>query len=216
MRLLRQPYSGREMTENTSAFTPVRPSSERGGLIVPAILIALGGLFLLGNAGVIAPLSVRSVLSLWPLLLVLAGIQMVLGRDRPSLALGLQLGALALGVALLLARAYVAPFDVRIDASEQGASPAIAGASEVVVTATDIHFSVSELHLPAGAVNLTLRNDGVLRHDLTISALGVHIAADSGRTVTTGLRNLPKGHYDGFCSVSGHADAGMRLAVIVD
>jgi uncharacterized cupredoxin-like copper-binding protein len=34
--------------------------------------------------------------------------------------------------------------------------------------------------------------------------------------VTTGLRNLPKGHYDGFCAVSGHADAGMRLAVIVD
>ena len=195
------------MTENTSAFTPITPGSERGGLLAPAILIALGGLFLLGNAGVIAPLSVRSVLSLWPLLLVLAGIQLVLGRDRPSLALG---------VALVLARAYVAPFDVRRDASEQGASPAIAGASEVVVTATDIHFSVSELHLPAGDVNLTLRNDGVLRHDLTIPALGVHIAANSGQTVTTGLRNLPKGHYDGFCSVSGHADAGMRLAVIVD
>jgi heme/copper-type cytochrome/quinol oxidase subunit 2 len=116
----------------------------------------------------------------------------------------------------VLARAYVAPFDVRSDASEQGASPAVAGAPEVVVTATDIHFSVSELHLPAGDVNLTLRNDGVLRHDLTIPALGVHIAADSGQAVTTGLRNLPKGHYDGFCSVSGHADAGMRLAVKVD
>ena len=204
------------MTENTSAFTPITPRSERGGLLVPAILIALGGLFLLGNAGVIAPLSVRSVLSLWPLLLMLAGIQLVIGRDRPSLALGLQLGALALGVALVLARAYVAPFDVRSDASEQGASPAIAGASEVVVTATDIHFSVSEIHLPAGEVNLTLRNDGVLRHDLTIPALGVHIAADSGQAVTTGLRNVSKGHYEGICSISGHEDAGMRLVVIVD
>jgi hypothetical protein len=93
------------MTENTSAFTPITPGSERSGLLVPAILIALGGLFLLGNTGVIAPLSVRSVLSLWPLLLVLAGIQFLFGRDRPSLALGLQLGALALGVALVLARA---------------------------------------------------------------------------------------------------------------
>jgi plastocyanin len=204
------------MTENTSALSPISPNSERGGLIVPAILIALGGLFLLGNAGLIAPLSVRSVLSLWPLLLLLAGIQLLLGRDRPSLALGLQLGALALGIALLLARAHVAPFDIRTDAAEQGASPAITGASELVVTATDIHFSVSEIHLPVGDVNLTLRNDGVLPHDLTIPALGVHIAADSGQAVTTGLRNLPKGHYDGLCSVSGHADAGMRLSVTVE
>jgi hypothetical protein len=204
------------MTENTSALTSITPSLARGGLLVPAILIALGGLFLLGNAGVIAPLSVRSVLSLWPLLPLLAGIQMLIGRDRPSLALGLQLGALALGLALVLARAYVAPFDVRSDASEQGTSPAIAGAPEVVVTATDIHFSVSEIHLPAGELNLTLRNDGVLPHDLTITGLGVHIAADSGQAVSTGLRNLPKGRYDGLCSVSGHADAGMRLAVTVD
>lgn len=202
------------MTENSSAFKPITPSSQRGGLLLPTI--ALGGLFLLGNAGLIAPLSVRSALSLWPLLLLLAGIQQLLGRDRPSLALGLQLGALALGIALVLARPYVAPFDTRNDASEQSASSAIAGASEVVVTATDIHFSVSEVHLPAGEVNLTLRNDGVLRHDLTIPALGVHIAADSGQAVTTGLRNVPKGHYDGLCSVSGHADAGMRLFVTVD
>ena len=183
---------------------------------MPAILISLGGLFLLGSAGVIAPLSVRSVLSLWPLLLLLAGIQLLVGRDRPSLALGLQLGAVALGVALVLARAYVAPFDVRSEASEQGAAPAIAGASEVVVTATDIHFSVSEINLPAGDVNLTLRNDGVLGHDLTIRALGLHITADSGQAVTTGLRNLPKGDYEGVCSISGHADAGMRLSVTVD
>jgi hypothetical protein len=120
MRLLGQPYSWREMTENTSAFTPVTPS-DRGGFLVPAILITLGELFLLGNAGVIAPLSVRSVLSLWPLLLLLAGIQLLVGRDRRSLALGLQLGALALGVALVLARAYVGPFDIPRDASEQGA-----------------------------------------------------------------------------------------------
>jgi plastocyanin len=203
------------MTPNTSAFTPITPSSERG-LLLPAILITLGGLFLLGNAGLIAPLSMRSLLSLWPLIPVLAGIQLLVGRDRPSLALGLQLGALVLGIALVLARSYVAPFDVRVDASEQGASPVIAGASEVVVTATDIHFSMSEIHLPAGEVNLTLRNDSVLRHDLSIAALGVHIAADSGQAVTTGLRNLPKGHYEGICSVSGHADAGMRLVIIVD
>jgi len=205
------------MSEQTTAFTPSAPTRERSeGFVFPVLLIALGGLFLLGNFGVIAPLSLRSVLSLWPLIPVLIGIQLLVGRERPSLALGLQLGALALGVALILARAYVAPFDTPNDGFTRGASPAIVGAPEVVVTARDIHYSVTELRLPDTEVNLTLRNDGVLPHDLTIPALGVRIAAGSGQTVTTGLRNLPKGRYSGYCDVSGHADAGMRLVVIVD
>ena len=185
--------------------------------MLPAALIALGGLFLLGNFGLIAPISMRSVLSLWPLIPIGIGIQLVLGRERPSLALGLQLGALALGLALVLARAYIAPFDAPRDASvTQYAPPALAGAAEVVVTAKDIHFSVSEIRLPSTEVNLTLRNDGVLPHDLTIPALGVSIAAGSGESITTGLRDLPKGRYSGYCGISGHADAGMEIVVIVD
>ena len=46
--------------------------------------------------------------------------------------------------------------------------------------------------------------------------LGVHIAAGSGETVTAGLRDLKPGRYSGYCGVSGHADAGMELVVIVD
>jgi hypothetical protein len=205
------------MSEQTTTFTSTDPMRGRGGLMFPAALIALGGLFLLGNFGVIAPLSMRSALSLWPLIPIGIGIQLVLGRDRPSLALGLQLGVLVLGLALVLARAYVAPFTVLPDAAAaQGALPAIPGAPEVAVIAKDIHFSVSEIRLPSTAVNLTLRNDGVLPHDLTIPALGVRIAAGSGDSITTGLQDLPKGNYSGYCGVSGHADTGMRLIVIVD
>jgi len=198
-----------------TALTPTTPTREpSGSLVFPAILIALGGLFLLANFGLIAPLSLRGVLALWPLVLVLVGIHLLVGRERPSLALGLQLGVLAIGLALVMARAYIAPFDTANDA--RGASPAIAGAPEVVVTAKDIHFAQTELRLPSGVVNLTLRNDGVLPHDLTIPALGVHIAVGSGQSVTTGLRDLPRGRYSGYCGVSGHADAGMRLEVTVD
>jgi hypothetical protein len=204
------------MNEQTAALTPVtqRPS---GNLVFAALLIALGGLFLLGNLGVIAPLSLRGLFSLWPLIPLLFGVQLLLGRDRPSLALGLQLGVLALGLAFVMARAYLAPFDAPRDVSlTQNVPPAIAGAAEVVVTAKDIHFSVSEIRLTAREVNLTLRNDGILPHDLTIPALGVHIAAGSGETVTAGLRDLKPGRYSGYCGVSGHADAGMELLVIVD
>lgn len=126
--------------------------------VVPAaVLIALGGLFLLGNLGVIPPLSLRSVLSLWPIVPILIGIQLILGRSRPSLAIGLQLGAILLGLVLIAARAYVAPFGFTIDMPDRRAAPAIVGAPEVVVTARDIEFSHGELTLPARAVNLTLR-----------------------------------------------------------
>src|SRR5688572_11295361 len=100
------------MSEQTATFTPVTPQRERGSIMLPAALIALGGIFLLGNFGLIAPISMRSVLSLWPLIPIGIGIHLVFGRARPSLALGLQLVALALGLALVLARAYVAPFSV--------------------------------------------------------------------------------------------------------
>lgn len=205
------------MTEHTTTFTTKDPLRDRGSLMLPAALIALGGLFLLGNFGLIAPISLRSVLSLWPLIPIGIGVQLVLGRARPSLALALQLGVVALGVALVLARAYVAPFAVVPHAAvAQAALPAIPGAPEVVVTAKDIHFSVGEIRLPSTGVNLKLRNDGVLPHDLSIPALGVHIAAHSGESITTGLRDLAKGRYPGYCSVSGHADAGMEVVVIVD
>jgi hypothetical protein len=207
-----------EMSERTTTFNTSAPRREAStGLVLPALLIALGALFLLGNVGVIAPLSLRSLFSLWPLVPLLIGIQLLLGRDRPSLALGVQLGALALGLALVIARAYVAPFDAPRDSSlAQNVPPAIPGAAEVVVTAKDIHFSVSEIRLPAREVNLTLRNDGILPHDLAIPALGVHVAAGSGEAITTGLRDLKPGRYFGYCGVSGHADAGMELLVIVD
>ena len=37
------------------------------GLLFPVLLIALGALLLLGNLGLIPPLSWRAILSLWPL-----------------------------------------------------------------------------------------------------------------------------------------------------
>jgi len=53
-------------------------------------------------------------------------------------------------------------------------------------------------------------------HDLTVPALGIHIVANPGETKTVGLRGLPPGRYDAYCSVPGHADQGMRAAVLVE
>jgi len=102
--------------------------------------------------------------------------------------------------------------------SAPAASP-VPGAREVRVEAFNFGFSPSELHLPKDTeLNLTFANPsstGTL-HDLTVPALGIHVVAAPGETRTIGLKGLPAGRYDAFCSVPGHADMGMRATVIVE
>ena len=98
------------------------------------------------------------------------------------------------------------------------ASSAVPGAPEVKVEARNFGFTPSEIRLPAGSdVNLTLVNPSAnaALHDLTVAALGIHLAANAGETKTVGLRGLAAGRYDAYCSVAGHADLGMRAVVIV-
>ena len=80
---------------------PARERRSLGGLIVPLLLIAVGVVVLLGNLGYLAPISIRAVLSLWPLVLVLVGIEILLARRQPFLSLTLQLLAIAAGIALV-------------------------------------------------------------------------------------------------------------------
>jgi plastocyanin len=99
------------------------------------------------------------------------------------------------------------------------ASSPIPGASEVRVEALNFGFSPSEVHLPKNAdVNLTfsVRAANGVAHDFTVPALGIHLVANPGETRTVGLRGLPAGRYDAFCSVPGHAEAGMRATVVVN
>jgi heme/copper-type cytochrome/quinol oxidase subunit 2 len=99
------------------------------------------------------------------------------------------------------------------------ASSPIPGASEVRVEAFNFGFSPSEVHLPKKAdVNLTFSDptaNGVV-HDFTVPALGIHVVANPGETRTVGLRGLPAGRYDAYCSVPGHAEAGMRATIVVN
>ena len=84
------------------APAPDRPRRRRG-LLFPLLLIAVGVLFLGAQYGYIPPISVRALLSLWPVLLILAGIEMLLARRQPVLALVLELAVIAGAVALAAA-----------------------------------------------------------------------------------------------------------------
>jgi hypothetical protein len=73
----------------------------RGSLVWPLVLIAIGALALLSNFGVIS-ISWSALFTLWPLVLVLIGIELLLARRSPLLALALQIGAVVLGLALVV------------------------------------------------------------------------------------------------------------------
>jgi uncharacterized cupredoxin-like copper-binding protein len=49
-----------------------------------------------------------------------------------------------------------------------------------------------------------------MMHDFTIPSLGVHVVAQPGATVTFGVTFASPGAYEFFCTVPGHATAGMH------
>ncbi len=92
----------------------------------------------------------------------------------------------------------------------------IDGARAVEVVAADMRFEPSTITVDAGeALNLTLRNDDEIVHDLTIPALGVRVVADPRGDATAGLRLDDPGTYAFFCSIPGHQQAGMRGTLVV-
>jgi hypothetical protein len=73
----------------------------RRGVFWPLLLIALGIVFLLANFGVIAGVSWLAILSLWPLLLILIGLDVAFGRRWPVAALAAEVLVIAAGLALV-------------------------------------------------------------------------------------------------------------------
>jgi plastocyanin len=101
------------------------------------------------------------------------------------------------------------------DTSSRG-TPPIGGASTVEVEATEFAFEPNRVVTGAGEVNIALVNRGTVLHDLTIPALGVHLAAGRGETTTIGLSGLIRGEYPILCTVPGHAEAGMIGVLVVE
>jgi hypothetical protein len=73
----------------------------RRSLFWPLVLITIGLVFLLVNFDVIPGVTALSLLNLWPLLLILAGVDIAIGRRWPLAAIGIDVAVIALGLALL-------------------------------------------------------------------------------------------------------------------
>jgi plastocyanin len=94
-------------------------------------------------------------------------------------------------------------------------SPAVVAA--VTVTAGDLWFDPREVSIPsAGATTLTLFDSGFINHNLTVDELGLVIVAAPGRSQSATVIDPPPGQYKFYCSISGHAEAGMEGTLLVE
>ncbi|HHX42681.1 MAG TPA: DUF4097 domain-containing protein [Chloroflexi bacterium] len=97
-------------------------------LFWPIVLIGVGVLWLLSNVGLIADLNIGLLLRLWPLILVVIGLDLLFGRRWPALSALIVIGTVALVVLLLL---FAPRLGLRADAPASiFGMPIITGADE--------------------------------------------------------------------------------------
>lgn len=76
----------------------------RRGLFWPLVLIAIGVVALLANYGIVTGVSLGALLGLWPLLLVMLGLDIAFARRWPIATLAADVAIIALGAALVIVR----------------------------------------------------------------------------------------------------------------
>jgi len=123
------------------------------GLLFPLVLIAIGIIVLLANTGVLSPQALERLGDLWPLLLVILGLQLILNHTLPrQQATLIGLGATAIIVVAAVAYAALAPatpFGIqRFDSSEQ-----LGGLSEATL---DINYGAASIDIRAGSIDNSL------------------------------------------------------------
>lgn len=121
----------------------------RRGLFWPVLLIAIGLVFLLANFGYIRPISAIALISLWPVILILIGIDIAVGRRWPLAALGMDIAIVAAALALAATQTTYPQWFVF-----GGSGPAGAGQNHVSApraSARSLNF-----HLNGGAGTFTV------------------------------------------------------------
>jgi nitrite reductase (NO-forming) len=99
-------------------------------------------------------------------------------------------------------------------ASTAPAAGTVAEGGTIEVSAFDLGFKPAQISVAkAGTYPLTFHNTGSTTHDVTF-ADGTRLSADAGATVT-GSITVPGQGITFLCSIPGHADAGMKGAVVV-
>jgi hypothetical protein len=127
----------------------------RRGVFWPLLLIALGIVFLLANFGFIAGVSWLAILSLWPLLLILIGLDVAFGRRWPLAALAAEVLVIAAGLALVASSPSVGGGIFTFGNGGGGGAPDVTlqrtSAASLAVT---INGGAGRYHVSGGATDL--------------------------------------------------------------
>ena len=99
-------------------------------------------------------------------------------------------------------------------AAPVAAAPTTAAATtlHISASASGLRYSSTRLKAPAGKVTIVMKNLSPLQHDIAIKGKGVTAkgkVVGKGATSTVSV-TLKKGIYTFYCSVDGHAAAGMK------
>ncbi len=88
--------------------------------------------------------------------------------------------------------------------------------TQLQVNMVDVAFEPARIEIAAGEpVALMVSNEGVLEHDLDLPAAGLHVHGYPGARQAALLMIDEPGVYEALCLTPGHADAGMRMQVVV-
>jgi plastocyanin len=90
--------------------------------------------------------------------------------------------------------------------------PAVTGqlSPALQLVAMEMRYEPNRVAVAAGTVTVSLRNVGVVLHDLRIEgAPQLMVSATPGATATS-TWSLKKGSYRIYCSITGHRAAGME------
>jgi len=149
------------------------------GLVLPFLLIVVGGVLLLNNLGVLSWSVWSTLAQLWPVVLVLVGIELVLGRRTPLL--GFVVAAIVIAVAI----GVVGHSSAALNPVTPNTSGSTRNGPRVAATTT----STPHLEIPLGDAQSARVNLSVGAGDLHVGALP---SSDTG-VLATADAALPNG-----------------------
>ncbi|HEV8654213.1 MAG TPA: DUF5668 domain-containing protein [Candidatus Limnocylindria bacterium] len=158
----------------------------RRGLFWPLLLITIGLVFLLVNFGFIPGVTALSLLNLWPLLLILAGVDIAIGRRWPLAALGIDVAVIAFGLALLATQpTFVSSPFFRIEGGSVGERDVSVARQSATSLSLDINGGAGRFRVSGGSTVLVeahSNNDDLRlrRADLDRGGLDADVRIDQG------------------------------------
>jgi hypothetical protein len=194
-------------TEPISPVPPPPRSYRRRGMFWPLVLIGVGLVALLANYGFVRPVSIVSFLALWPVLLVLLGIDIAFSRRWPLPTLGAEVVIIA--GALLLAATQPATLSL--------ATFSFGGSNDCSNPGPAVSAPRGSLE----SLRLTV-NGGAAAYRLTGGATGAVEASADGTELCLSDRTSPRGSAtvtagdirlsQSGAHFGGHADVTVNVA----